>query len=183
MKILILNGDTRPGNTALAAYLAKFEAGLKAEAAEVSRMDLAALDIRFCTGCWSCWWATPGRCVFRDGMENIYPAVLESDLLVWASPLVLGTVPTLVKKTQDRFIPLLHPYFELVQGEVHHRLRYDRYPSLGLIVEARSEDSGEDLSVVRRLFERFGVNMHVPLKLFASTDSMPEEAAREALTA
>jgi len=183
MKILILNGDARPGNTPLAAYLAKFEAALEAGGAEVKRLRLSELDIKFCTGCFTCWWATPGLCAFRDGMEKIYPAVLESDLLIWASPLVLGTVPTLVKKTQDRLIPLLHPYFELVQGEVHHRLRYDRYPDLALIVEPRAEDGQEELSGVRLLFERFGVNLHVPLKVFASADSIPEEAAHEALTA
>ncbi|MCK7480984.1 MAG: NAD(P)H-dependent oxidoreductase [Candidatus Moduliflexus flocculans] len=116
MKILILNGDARPGDTPLAAYLEKFEAGLRAENAEITRIDLATLDIRFCTGCWSCWWASPGRCVFRDGMETIYPAFLEAGLVVWAAPLVLGTVPALVKKTQDRLIPLIHPYIELVQG-------------------------------------------------------------------
>jgi hypothetical protein len=183
MKILILNGDARPGETPLAVYLAKFKAALEAGGASVKRLDLSELDIKFCTGCFTCWWATPGLCAFRDGMETIYPAVLESDLLIWASPLVLGTVPTLVKKTQDRLIPLLHPYFELVQGEVHHRKRYDRYPDLGLIVEPRAEDDPEDLAGVRFLFERFGVNLHSSFKVFASTEDVPEEAAREALTA
>lgn len=183
MKILILNGDARPGTKPLASYLANFEAGLVAGGAKVSRIDLEELDIHFCTGCFTCWWATPGLCAFRDGMEKVYPAVLDADLLIWASPLVLGTVPTLVKKTQDRLIPLLHPYFELVQSEVHHRRRYERYPNLGLIVEPQAEDEPEDLAAVRLLFERFCVNLHVSLKVFASTDSIPEEAAREALTA
>lgn len=183
MKILILNGDARPGETPLAAYLAKFEAGLRAEHAEVTRFDLSPLDIRFCTGCWSCWWATPGRCVFRDGMEAIYPAFLEADLVVWASPLVLGTVPALVKKTQDRLIPLIHPYIELVHGECHHRKRYERYPELGLILEPTAEDNQTDLDGVRRLFERFALNLKSRLTLFSTTDENPGEAVRETLAA
>lgn len=183
MKILILNGDSHPGNSPLAAYLEGFETGLKTRQAEVTRFDLAALDIRFCTGCWSCWWATPGRCVFRDGMEAIYPAFLEAELVVWAAPLVLGTVPALVKKTQDRLIPLIHPYIQLVDGECHHRKRYGRYPDLGLILEPKPEDGRADLDVVRRLFERFALNMRCRLAFFSTTDGNPGEAVREALAA
>ncbi len=183
MKILILNGDARPGNTPLTEYLAKFEAGLRAGKADVRRTDLAALDIRFCTGCWSCWWATPGRCAFRDGMEPIYPAFLESDLVVWAAPLVLGTVPALVKKTQDRLIPLIHPYIELVEGECHHRKRYERYPELGLVLEPGVEDGRSDLDGARRLLERFALNFRSRLAFFGVTDGNPGEAAREALAA
>lgn len=180
MKILILNGDTRPGTSPLAAYLGSFETGFTSGVAEITRIDLAALDIRFCTGCWSCWWATPGRCAFRDGMETIYPAFLKADLVVWAAPLVLGTVPALVKKTQDRLIPLIHPYIELVHGECHHRKRYGRYPELGLILEPAAEDSQADLDGVRLLFERFALNLRSRLAFFSTTDGNPGEAVREA---
>lgn len=183
MKILILNGDARPGTTPLAAFLAEFEAGLRAGMAEVDRRDLADREIRFCTGCWSCWWATPGRCVFRDGMESIYPSFLDADLVVWAAPLVLGTVPALVKKTQDRLISLLHPYVELVQGECHHRKRYGSYPGLGLLLEPAPEDGRADLDGTRLLFERFALNLRSRLAFFAATDGNPGEAAREALAA
>jgi len=183
MKILILNGDNGPGNSPLAAYLEHFETGLRAGGAEYSRIDLAELEVSYCTGCWSCWWATPGRCVFKDGMEAIYPAFLQADLVVWASPLVLGTVPALVKKTQDRLIPLVHPYIELVDGECHHRRRYPGYPDFGLILAPEAMDGPEDLAGVRRLFERFALNLRSRLALFATIGGVPEEAAREALAA
>ena len=181
MRILILNGDTRPKETTLARYLADFETRLSDHGALVRRIDLADLDLKFCTGCWSCWLATPGRCVFRDGMEGVYPEFLASDLVVWASPLVLGTVPALVKKTQDRLIPLVHPYIQLVHGECHHRKRYDRYPDLGLIVAPESADMPEDLRNVRHLFERFALNLRADLRLFATVDSSPEESVDAAL--
>lgn len=183
MKILILNGDKSPGNSPLAAYLEQFEAGLIAGGAECARVDLAGLEVRYCTGCWSCWWATPGRCVFKDGMEAIYPAFMGADLVVWASPLVLGTVPALVKKIQDRLIPLVHPYIELVDGECHHHRRYERYPDFGLILAPEAADGPEDRDGVRRLFERFALNLRSRLALFATIDGVPQEAADEALTA
>ncbi len=183
MKILILDGGARSGNDPLADYLASFEAALASGGAEVRRIRLAEMEIRFCTGCWSCWWATPGLCALRDGMEEVYPAFLEADRVVWAVPLVLGTASALVKKTQDRLIPLLHPYIELVDGECHHRRRYDRYPELGLIVDPRDPDTTEDLAGTRLLFERFALNLRSRLVFFASTRANPEEAAREALAA
>ena len=183
MKILILNGDARPGQSSLTAYLAEFEAALRTGGAESTRVDLAKLEVRYCTGCWSCWWATPGLCVFRDGMETVYPAFLESDIVVWATPLVLGTVSALTKKVQDRIIPLAHPYIELVRGECHHRKRYDKYPELGLIVDPTAEDEQVDLDCTRALFDRFSLNLRTRLAFFSSTRGNPEEAAREALTA
>ncbi len=181
MKILVLNGEARPGESKLARWLEDFESGLRDRGASVARVNLAERDIRFCTGCWSCWWSTPGVCVHRDDMESIYPEFLAADLVVFAAPLVLGTVSALVKKTQDRLIPLLHPYIVLDRGECHHRKRYEQYPNLGLVVEPSREDGPEDLDTVKRLFQRFAINAKAELRLFASTQGSSREAVHAAL--
>src|ERR1035437_3288965 len=106
---------------------------------EVTRIDLRDLDIKFCTGCWSCWWATPGKCVFRDHMLQIYPEMVAAELIIWASPLILGHVSALTKTAQDRFIPLAHPYIEVVDGECHHRKRYEHNANVGLFVGHTSD--------------------------------------------
>ena len=97
-----------------------------------SHFRLEDLDIHYCTGCWTCWWKTPGRCVFTDGMERILPAMTTAELVIIATPTLFGMPAAEMKKALDRTIPLVHPYIELVDGECHHRKRYPRYPKLAL---------------------------------------------------
>jgi len=40
----------------------------------------------------------------------------------------MGFLSSLMKNTMDRNIPLVHPHLEEVDGEVHHKKRYDKYP-------------------------------------------------------
>jgi hypothetical protein len=116
-------------------------------------------------------------------MEAIYRLMLGSDVLVWASPLVMGNVSALVKKAQDRFIPLVHPYIELANGESHHKRRYPKDMDMGLVIQAEPEDGPEDIALVRHQAERLALNGRGRLKLFATTATDPEEAANEALSA
>lgn len=177
MKTLILDGSPEDGG--LDVWIKRYAARLTEKHPGVETVALRELGIRTCTGCWSCWWATPGRCVHKDGMETLYPKIIASDLIVWATPLVLGAQCALTKKAQDRMIPLIHPYFELVQGESHHRRRYAHYPSFALVVDPAGTDGEADLALVRRLFERFALNFRSGLAWFATTAEVPEEAADE----
>jgi hypothetical protein len=88
-----------------------------------------------------------------------------------------------LKKVQDRFVPIAHPYIELVDGECHHRHRYEHNADVGVIVEPTAEDSEADLAItlesVRALLQE---HAHA-FRLFATTTTPVEEAAREALAA
>jgi multimeric flavodoxin WrbA len=166
----------------LSGYLDSFASGLEGRGHQVRKMILGEMDIRFCSGCWACWWQSPGQCAFRDDMELLYPAILDSDLVVWAAPLVLGTVPALVKKVQDRLIPLVHPYFAIVKGEAHHRKRYANYPDLAFLAGPAAMDGPEDLALARLLVERFAVNMRGGFRFFATTAD-PVKEVLDAATA
>jgi hypothetical protein len=78
----------------------------------------------------------------------------------------------------ERFIPLLHPYIVLVEGECHHRARYPRYPDLALVVE-RGDATGEELAAVEEMHRRIALNFHGRLVRSATTDVSPEEVARD----
>ena len=183
MRILLLNGNPDPGNTAWERSLDAWARTQVREGNAVSRKDLRDLRIRFCTGCWSCWYTTPGLCAIRDDMASLYPEMLGSDLTVWASPLVLGNVSALVKKTQDRFIPLLHPFFELDRGEMHHRRRYPKDIDMGLIVGKGPTDTNEDLEIVRTLHERLARNGRGRLVLCQTIEYATEEMDHEKIDA
>jgi multimeric flavodoxin WrbA len=181
VNILILNGNPTPSS--FDDYLARFAQAMVERGHPAKRIDLRDLRLRYCVGCWTCWWKTPGLCAMKDDMTAIYPKMAAADLVVWASPLVLGTVSALTKQVQDRFIPLAHPYIELVDGECHHRHRYVHNADLGLIVAPSADDTEEDVTIARTFFERFSRNTRTRLRLFATCNTPVEEAAHEALAA
>lgn len=177
MRILLLNGESEPGKSRLGSWLKEFVADMTLNGVAVDTAELSAIRMKACMGCWTCWWATPGLCVIKDDMASLYPKIIDADAVVWAIPLVLGAQSALVKIAQDRMIPLVHPYMELVGGESHHRKRYERYPLTAAVVDPAAEDGAEDVAIVRSLFERFSLNMRSRLAAFATTDSVPAEAA------
>jgi hypothetical protein len=178
MDYLIVNGNPNPADKNWETYLSDFAARLTVRGSCVKLFTLRDLDIKPCTGCFSCWLITPGLCARRDDMKLIYPAVLGSDLLIWASPLVLGNVSALTKIAQDRFLPLLHPYFVMREGEVHHRIRYSKIPDLGLILGLGRGDTEEDVALVRRLHERFALNFYSRLRFTITNLTTAAESVR-----
>ena len=177
MNITILNGNN--GAPAFASYITNLAGKLKADHA-VTVHDLADMDIKYCTGCWTCWWKTPGRCVHTDDMEKIYPDAVRADRLIYASPLSMGFVTKELKKTKDRMIPLLSCFMDIVQGEFHHQKRYGKYPLLGAILQAEPDTDEDDRKIVTDIFHRFALNFKSRMAFVRFTDTAVEEVAREA---
>jgi len=130
----------------------------------VSFFLLREMKIRYCVGCWDCWWKTPGRCRHRDDMEEVHRAIVNSRWLIFATPLVAGFVSSLLKKLNDRMIPLIHPYMDIIQGECHHLRRYPHYPYLGLILREEEEGDSEDMDITAQIYRRFAINFHSQLR-------------------
>jgi len=183
MELLVLNGNPDPANHIWEQYLADWSAALRDRDVRTEVVHLREMDIRYCNGCWSCWWATPGRCSRQDDLPSLYPRILRADVLVWASPLVMGNVSALTKKAQDRFIPLLHPFIEMVGGESHHRRRYDKDINMALIAAPGAGDDAEDLDIVRQQHERLALNGRGRLLFFLSTTTAPSVGADQAVKA
>lgn len=85
MQILVLNGSPRPqGHTAeMAAAFA--EAAIEA-GHEVHLVEVCKLKISGCLGCDYCRGEGQGKCVQRDGMDEVYPLLESAEMLVLASP-------------------------------------------------------------------------------------------------
>ena len=84
MKIVILQGSpNKKGSTNILAE--NFSQGAKAAGHSVIRFDLTDMDIRPCTGCVTCGYEGP--CVLRDDNQKIREAVLDADMIVFATPL------------------------------------------------------------------------------------------------
>lgn len=179
MRVIILNGNPSPSS--FDASVDSLADGLRGRGCHVDHELLRDRDVKLCIGCWSCWWKTPGLCVHRDAMDDILPRMVGYDLVVWASPLVMGAISYVLKAVQDRFIPLAHPYIELYKGECHHRHRYEFNADVALYTQLGQGDGPEDLALARRFFERFTLNTQTNLRFVATADMNVGEVCDEAV--
>jgi len=166
-KIVILNGDINSSNSALNVFLSELENSLKEDGLEVKVYILKDKNVKQCVGCFDCWLKTPGVCRFKDDVEEILREIIKSDLLLFASPLILGMYSAVLKRFQDRMIPIIHPYLELVNNEFHHRKRYPKYPKLGFIFDEK-DASQEEIENVHFIHQRIVLNMRSQLRIFES---------------
>lgn len=176
MKIAILNGSPQPG--ALDACLAELKPALEAGGHSVTQLDLRDLTLRYCIGCWGCWVKTPGECANRDDSREMGRAVINADFVLWAAPLKMGFPTELLKRANDKHLPLIHPYMEFDQGEAHHLKRYPRYPRLGLLLEPETDTDARDLQIVTDIHCRTALNFKTRLEFSLTTDTAPADIAR-----
>ena len=150
MKIVILNGNPVE-NTGFDNYLKNLASLLESRNHVVTILKLREMKIKYCTGFFGCWVKTPGKCVIKDDMSNICREYICSDLALFTSPVIMGFPSALLKKAHERIIPLLHPYFEFIQNEVHHLSGYDKYPLIGLLLEKEGDTDEEDIEAILEL--------------------------------
>jgi len=104
-RVLVLNGSPREnGNTAY--LIGELKRALVGKGHEVEVLDLNDLDIRPCQGCFWCYRGFPLRCVQDDAMNSLYPMVLGSDVLVFASPIYWFNYSAQLKLFVDRLVAL-----------------------------------------------------------------------------
>jgi multimeric flavodoxin WrbA len=100
-----------------------FANGLKKGGFNISEIMIHEKTIKPCLGCFSCWSTSPGKCVLRDDMDNLLPILYQADLIVYAVPLYIYSVPGPVKTFMDRQIPLAEGYMIEMEGLTAHPRR------------------------------------------------------------
>ena len=130
-------------------------------------------------GCFNCWVKTPGLCVFRDDGDILCREVLHCDYVIIASPVIMGYPSAMAKNALDRIIPLIHPYLEDIDGEVHHMKRYEKYPVMGLLLEKSGDTDDEDITIITEIFQRAALNLQSRLGFVRLTTTSVEELADE----
>lgn len=133
---------------------------------EVELIALNKADVKGCIGCFKCWHTTPGICsgIKGDDASEITKAVIKCDLLVFLTPLTFGGYSSELKKIIERFLGLLQPATQFINGESHHVKRYDRYPSLLSLAVAEGVDE-EEANLFKKLTERHSLNFYPPKHL------------------
>lgn len=166
-KIVILNGENDSAESPINEYLFGLENLLRKEGIDVKSFVIRDKNVKQCVGCFDCWLKTPGICRFKDDVEEMLHEIIKSDLLLFASPLIMGMYSASLKRFQDRMLPIIHPYLALVNNECHHKKRYPKYPKLGFIYD-ENDATAEEIENVRFIHQRMVLNIHSELILFES---------------
>jgi len=180
MNILIMNGSQN--GSATDSRISEIMSMVSEKGHKVKELILREMNYSPCRGCFNCWVKTPGLCIFKDDGDILCREALNSDVIVLASPVIMGYPSALVKNALDRIIPLIHPYLEDVGGEVHHMKRYNKYPALALLLEKSEDTDDDDIEIIKEIFGRAALNLRSSLKFLKLTDSAAEETVNEIIS-
>ena len=100
MKIAVFNGSPRKENTT--AMVEAFRQGAEEAGHEVEVYQVGRMKINGCLGCEYCHTKGAGKCVQKDDLEKIMPAYLESDMIVFASPIYYFTMTAQLEAALQR---------------------------------------------------------------------------------
>jgi multimeric flavodoxin WrbA len=99
MKVLGIMGSPRiKGNTDL--LLDEALKGASSQGAETEKIIVDKLKIAPCKEYYGC--ARDGKCVIRDDMDNIYPKLMDADIIIIASPMFFYSLTAQLKALIDR---------------------------------------------------------------------------------
>ncbi|SNS18007.1 NADPH-dependent FMN reductase [Anaerovirgula multivorans] len=158
MNALVLNGALKDDRS-IETVNRLIEKMLIEKGYEVESILLHEKKIGECLGCFGCWIKTPGICVIDDYGRTLTENIINSDVVIYLTSVVFGGYSSELKKAIDRVIPLLLPFFKKVNGEVHHKERYKRYPKV--IVLGIMEDEDYDMKeTFNSLIKRNSLNWY-----------------------
>ena len=113
--IVILNGSPRKkGNTSMLANA--FAEGARCAGNTVTEFFLDSMEIHGCKGCFGGHSSQACPCVQKDDMAQIYPAVKEGDVVVFATPLYYWNMSGQIRTAIDRLFALEEGDGNLLRG-------------------------------------------------------------------
>lgn len=158
MKALVMNGAEDESFQMIEAELLR---QLEKRGFTVTTLQMREMEIDTCAGCFGCWVKTPGECVINDACRDVAKEMVQSDMIVYLTPITFGGYSYHIKKAVDRFIPVLLPYFRVIKGEIHHPHRYKKRPSLVSLGVLENKDEEQE-KIFYALNQRNALNMDPP---------------------
>lgn len=116
-KVLILLGSPRiNGNTAKIANMV--EELSRKDDIEIESIYLNSMNIKACQACGACHVKGVEKCLINDDMKKLYPKIIESDIIIFTSPIYFFNLSAQLKMVIDRFYafgpnPNYKKYFSL----------------------------------------------------------------------
>jgi multimeric flavodoxin WrbA len=96
----VLGSPRKRGNTHL--LVSRILDGAEKEGAVTETLFLNDLNIRECDGCHACWRGK--QCSKKDDMNTLYPKIIQSDIIIFGTPVYWYGPTALMKCFIDRFV-------------------------------------------------------------------------------
>jgi multimeric flavodoxin WrbA len=135
----VVGSPRKNGNTDI--LVSKILEGAEQEGAATDVLYLKDLKIRECDGCHVCWEGKP--CSKRDDLIDVYPKLVDSDAIVFGTPVYWYGPTALMKAFIDRFV-----YFNCPENRARIR---GKSAALAAPFE---EDDLETASLLVAMFEK-----------------------------
>ncbi|WP_298402278.1 NAD(P)H-dependent oxidoreductase [uncultured Chloroflexus sp.] len=141
----------------------------------VQTFTLRSCKIGNCAGDFFCWVRSPGQCMVADDNRTIAAAIVAADVMVYLTPITFGGYSSLLKQAVDHQIQNIAPFFTTLNGETHHKRRYERYPSF-LAIGWQATPNPHTEAIFRHLVWRNSLNFYAPTTYCAIVTGMPPES-------
>ena len=137
-----------------------------------------ASDIhRYCIGCFGCWLKTPGKCIIKDGFEDMGKLLSQVEVFILSSNATFGSFRSAVKYVLDRSISYVLPFFEIRNGEMHHGERYQNALTISALFYGHMTEN--EKRTAQNLVKANAVNLNAALGKVHFVEGM--EDVREVL--
>jgi hypothetical protein len=173
MKLLVFNASPRKASGTTDVLLEAFIEGANSSGAEIEKHHIVDLEINGCRGCFNCWWVTPGKCIQRDDMDKLLPAIAEADVMLLGTPIYGRNVTHYLQKLLERTFVFSLPEMVARDGETQHPGRITRFPKLVMAATCGFPDSS-NFDIVRALYP-----MALPILLPAAQLLLYEEGKKQ----
>jgi len=158
MKAVLLDGSHPNDWTGQRVHTALMTE-LKSRGWQVEHILLREKRIGSCAGDFFCWVRSPGVCNVDDENRDIAKSIINSDLMVYLTPITFGGYSSTLKKMVDHQLPNVSPFFAQVNGETHHQPRYRKYPDY-LAIGWMEQHELQTEMIFRHLVHRNAINFH-----------------------
>lgn len=154
MKALILDGSH--ANDLQSVHIATV---LRKHLPEAETIILRDQKIGNCAGDFFCWVRSPGMCNTDDDNRVIAAKIVQSDLIIYLTPVTFGGYSSELKRMVDHQIQNISPFFTTIDHEIHHQKRYSQYPDV-LTIGWMAEPNTQAEAIFRHLVYRNAINMY-----------------------
>lgn len=143
MNTVILFGSPRKKGNTIQLAQSMMEL-LKKKGSHVRMLYLNDLNIRPCQGCYTC--LTNGTCRINDDMKDIRKYILESDVIVYATPIYWFSPSAQLKLVMDRCIAFM-------DGENNSRVQGKKAVTLMTYADDNKDTSKSAITVFEKTFD------------------------------
>jgi len=166
MKITAFNGSPKgeAGNTNI--MVTAFLDGARQAGAEVENIFLAEKEINHCKACGNCI-VSNGKCVIEDDMKDLIKKYVESEIVVFATPLQIDNISGMMKVFMDRTFCIGNPYFEKDENGEYRgskpKLFKNGMPPKIVVISSAGYPQRSNFQVISLLMKRLARNFHMEL--------------------